>query len=317
MCKEKHYSRRQMKIYINSINEDWIIDRLIKEWNQFNSPQQKYIFGKKDLIWIIAPWTWKKIPRYFLKSKKVLCTIHHIDEDKFDHEQENEFKVRDKYVDHYHTISNKTYHQLKQITKKPITEIPWWVNQNIWFDIGDKQYIYDKFGLPKDKYLIGSFQRDTEGYDLKSPKLSKGPDRLIDNIIEIQSIKKNVLVILAGRRRQYVIEKLKNYNIEFKYFEMLNFSELNELYNVLDLYIVSSRYEGGPQSIVECAASRTPIVSTDVGIASQILSEESIYSNNILDAKPNLDYAEKMITNLKIPNGFLKFNKLLKEINEN
>ena len=58
-------------------------------------------------------------------------------------------------------------------------------------------------------------------------------------------------------------------------------------------------------------------MSTDVGIASQILSNESIYSDNILDAKPNLDYAEKMINNLKIPNGFLKFNKLLKEINEN
>ena len=88
--------------------------------------------------------------------------------------------------------------------------------------------------------------------------------------MEIKAIKNNVLVVLAGRRRQYVIEKLKNYNIEFKYFEMLNFSELNELYNVLNLYVVSSRYEGGPQSIVECAASRTPIVSTDVGIASQI-----------------------------------------------
>ena len=36
-----------MKIYINSINEDWIVDRLIKEWNQFNFPQQKYILGKK------------------------------------------------------------------------------------------------------------------------------------------------------------------------------------------------------------------------------------------------------------------------------
>ena len=83
--------------------------------------------------------------------------------------------------------------------------------------------------------------------------------------MEIKAIKNNVLVVLAGRRRQYVIEKLKNYNIEFKYFEMLNFSELNELYNVLNLYVVSSRYEGGPQSIVECAASRTPIVSTDVG----------------------------------------------------
>ena len=127
------FVENEEELKVNISND--VVDRLIKEWNQFNFPQQKYILGKKDLIWIIAPWTWKKIPRYFLKSNKVLCTIHHIDEDKFNHEQENEFKARDKYVDHYHAISNKTYHQLKQITKKPITEIPWWVNQNIWFDI--------------------------------------------------------------------------------------------------------------------------------------------------------------------------------------
>ena len=149
----------------------------------------------------------QSLPAWERKFSTDCIFFVNIDEDKFDHEQENEFKVRDKYVDHYHTISNKTYHQLKQITKKPITEIPWWVNQNIWFDINDKQYIYDKFRLPEDKYLIGSFQRDTEGYDLKSPKLYKGPDRLIENIMEIQAIKNNVLVILAGKRRQYVIEK--------------------------------------------------------------------------------------------------------------
>ena len=42
---------------------------------------------------------------------------------------------------------------------------------------------------------------------------------------------------LEMKKFQYVIEKLKNYNIEFKYFEMLNFSFcfLNELYNVLNL----------------------------------------------------------------------------------
>ena len=43
---------------------------------------------------------------------------------------------------------------------------------------------------------------------------------------------------------------------------MVNFDQLNELYNCLDLYIVSSRLEGGPQAIIECALSKTPIIST-------------------------------------------------------
>ena len=68
---------------------------------------------------------------------------------------------------------------------------------------------------------------------------------------------------------------------------MVSFETLNELYNLLNLYIVSSRYEGGPQSIIECSLNKTPIISTDVGIASQILSPESIFDmNNFKNSKP-------------------------------
>ena len=58
---------------------------------------------------------------------------------------------------------------------------------------------------------------------------------------------------------------------------MVDLKVLNELYNILDLYIVTSRVEGGPQAILECAVSKTPIVSTDVGVASEILDSKSIF----------------------------------------
>lgn len=64
------------------------------------------------------------------------------------------------------------------------------------------------------------------------------------------------------------------------YFQMIDSVELNELYNCLDLYIVSSRVEGGPRAIIECAISKVPIISTDVGIAKLILDESSIYDMN-------------------------------------
>ena len=74
--------------------------------------------------------------------------------------------------------------------------------------------------------MIGSFQRDTEGYDLKSPKLSKGPDKLIQSIKQIQE-EEEVFVVLAGKRRQFVIKELERNGINYKYFEMLSFTELN------------------------------------------------------------------------------------------
>ena len=75
---------------------------------------------------------------------------------------------------------------------------------------------------------------------------------------------------------------------------MVNINTLNELYNILDLYIVSSRLEGGPQAIIECATTKTPIISTDVGVASEILHSDSIYTlENFENAKPMVEYAYK------------------------
>jgi len=54
---------------------------------------------------------------------------------------------------------------------------------------------------------------------------------------------------------------------------------LNELYNCLDLYLVTSRHEGGPQAVLECSSNKTPILSTDVGFASQVLAPNCIVDN--------------------------------------
>ena len=88
---------------------------------------------------------------------------------------------------------------------------------------------------------------------------------------------------------------------------------MNELYNSLDLYIVGSRVEGGPQSIMECALIKVPIISTDVGIASQILNKSSIFDEKILDAKPDINHAYKMAKEFTLPNGIKKFEKCSKK----
>ena len=96
-----------MNIYLNNPKESWVVDRFVEEWNTYNFKQDKTYFYGNKIIWIIAPWMWKKIPKKYLKKNKVLCTIHHIDEDKFDNEMQNDFLERDKYVDVYHVISKK------------------------------------------------------------------------------------------------------------------------------------------------------------------------------------------------------------------
>ncbi len=307
-----------MRIYFNKVKEDWIVDRYINEWNEYNYKSARSSFISDTLIWIIAPWTWRNVSKRNLKKQKVICTIHHIDEDKFNDIEKEEFLERDKYIDFYHVISNKTHSQVKKLTKKPIFVIPFWINQNLWFQIKDLDKLYSKYHLSKSSYFVGSFQRDTEGFDLKSPKLSKGPDQFIKIVKDLNKKHKNLVVLLTGRRRQYVINELEKEEIEFKYFEMASFNELNELYNMLDLYIVSSRYEGGPAAIMECALTKTPLISTNVGIADEILANKSIYDmSNFSDAKPDIDTAYNNVQKYKIPNGFDEFNLLLRRLYEN
>ena len=75
---------------------------------------------KSDIIWIISPWVWRKLPKRHLKSKKVICSIYHIDFNKFDEKEKKDFYKRDRFVDAYHVISNKTKDQLKTLTDSTI-----------------------------------------------------------------------------------------------------------------------------------------------------------------------------------------------------
>ena len=154
--------------------------------------------------------------------------------------------------------------------------------------------------------------KETEGSDLITPKLIKGPDILLQLIKEMKTTYKNLTVVLTGKRRQYLIKNFEKYEINYKYFEMVDIGQVNELYNILDLYLVTSRVEGGPQAILECAITKTPILSTDVGVASEILSKESIFNiNNFSDAKVNVEYAYQKVQNYKIPEGMKPFRTKL------
>ncbi len=303
-----------MKVYLSKINESWIIDRVRHEWYEHSKNISTKEIKNADIIWIIAPWVWKKLPKNHLKSKKVICSYYHFDFDNFSLE---EFEDLDQYVDEYHVISQKTEKDLSSLTQKKITSIPFWINSNIFFNIENKVNLRNLFGFNKEDYLIGSFQRDTEGKDLLSPKLIKGPDIFLKLVKEYFRKNQNTKVVLSGKRRQYLINKLTDLGIPYIYFEMVDFDILNKLYNSLDLYIVSSRVEGGPQAILECAITKTPIISTDVGVASEILSPNSIYElKNPLSAVPDVEFAFKKSKKYTTPNGINLFEDMLEKFYE-
>lgn len=310
-----------MKIYITEINESWVVDKIRKEFIKNYENYCTQDIKTADIVWIIAPWT---ISRTFLakiRNKKVICSIYHLDEFKKNSIDLKNFYKIDKYVDVYHTISRKSLNQLERFTEKPIFQIPFWVNTDEFYKINKKEELRSKYDFNSNCYLVGSFQRDSEGGNTSLPKLIKGPDIFLEIIKKMNSEIKNLNVILAGKRRNYLLDNLSKAGIKYRYFEMISTQELNELYNILDLYIVSSRLEGGPQAITECATIEVPIVSTNVGVAPQILNSSSIYNYEDLStfqfASPDVKYAKKMVKEYETPFGFTRFLEMFTDLNEN
>jgi len=303
------------KIFVNITNENWICDRFAEEWKTHNSSYSTSNIFEADIIWLMASWGWNQIHPQLLQNKIVVTTIHHLDLSKFNANEKVNFQQRDYFTNFYHVPCESTKNQLQNFTNKPIFVQSFWTNQELWFPIEQKDELRSEFGISLDKTLIGSFQRDTEGHDLKTPKLSKGPDVFCDIVEKLNENDGSVEVILSGWRRQYVMGRLDKAGIKYHYYNLVDFKTMNKLYNMLDLYIVSSRVEGGPQAIVECALAKIPIISTDVGIASQILSLESLYDLKDFErAIPDIECAYGNVQKYNIPHGFAEFNKFFNNI---
>jgi len=129
-----------------------------------------------------------------------------------------------------------------------------------------------RLGIPDDVICIGSFQKDGIGWEegLK-PKLMKGPDIFLE-VVKQLSQKYPIFVLLTGPARGYVKEGLKTNNIPYRH-DYVDFETLPSYYHCLDLYIVTSREEGGPKAILESMATGVPLISTRVGMAPDIIKQ--------------------------------------------
>lgn len=199
------------------------------------------------------------------------------------------------YIDKWVVFSSRAKKSMDLLGLNSI-QIPYTVDNNVFYEIkGEKvlNNIYKEFNLPENKYLIGSFQRDTEGYDLKTPKLVKGPDVFLEIVKGVYQKNPNIHVVLAGPRRFWLRGQLEKFQIPFTFVgeniigrddlkeNTLNREIINKLYNVIDLYVIGSRMEGGPQAVLESCITQTKLISTDVGIVPDVLNKSQIYSNHL------------------------------------
>lgn len=136
-------------------------------------------------------------------------------------------------------------------------------------DQDKKRAARHQFGIPQNRLVIGSFQKDGIGWgEGLEPKLIKGPDIFAEVMARIKNL--NPFILLTGPARGYIKHALEKQGVEYKHIYVKNFQELPALYHTLDVYLITSRIEGGPKSLLEAWASGVPVISTRVGMVPDI-----------------------------------------------
>lgn len=206
------------------------------------------------------------------KGNKVIVTCFHIvDSDP----RKMMIPQLDEYVKCWHTSCEITKRKLIHlgIAEKKICVIPIGVDTKNYFiiDEKDKKEKRDNLNIPRNATVIGYFQKDGNGWgDGDTPKLIKGPDVFCD-VVEKIAKKQNIFILLSGPARGYVKKRLEAAGIPFFHFLFDEAKEVAKLYQLIDIYMVTSREEGGPRAILESMASGVPIISTRVGEAPDII----------------------------------------------
>ncbi len=135
-----------------------------------------------------------------------------------------------------------------------------------------KRAARDDLGLPQSAVIVGSFQKDGNGWgEGLEPKRIKGPDVLCDALTILKQRVPELHVLLTGPARGYVKRRLDQVNIPYTHRYPRRYSQVGRFYQALDAYMVASRQEGGPKAIFEAMSSGVPIISTRVGQAMDVV----------------------------------------------
>ena len=186
-------------------------------------------------------------------------------------------------VDLWVARSREAVRQFKELGL-PVTFAPYTVDPGIFRELPmeERLEIRSALGFEENDFVVGNFNRDSLERDLSLPKAQKGPDHFVELVDEARKAIPALKVLLAGPRRHWLRGELARRGIPCVFagkvlpqddfsVNVLPRDKLNSLYAALDCTLISSRWEGGPYAVLEALQAARPVISTRVGMASDLL----------------------------------------------
>ncbi len=234
----------------------------------------------------------KPMPAELLAGKQLLCWSPNRP---FFDASMHDFSRARSIVGRWIVGSNQARHEMSAMGLAA-TRIPYLVDQATFHHLAkERPSLSDlraRLGIPADSYVIGNFFRDTQGGPTLIPKHQKGPDVFLEIVRLLMKRGLPIHVLLAGPRRAWLRHQLAKIGAPCTFagrdvgpgeddltINTLPRHELNELYNLLNLCLIPSRWEGGPHAILEATAAGVAVLSTRVGIAEDILTQDCLFDH--------------------------------------
>jgi hypothetical protein len=137
-----------------------------------------------------------------------------------------------------------------------------------------------QFGIPADRFVLGFIAN--RGSNLDNGR--KGIDILLSVIREVAARIPRLHVVLGGPGWEKELANLQAAGISASATGYIRQSDLPALYSALDVYLLTSRVEGGPCTVFEAMACETAVVSTRVGAVPELIVDGmNGYSTNVDD----------------------------------
>jgi len=158
----------------------------------------------------------------------------------------------------------KEYLERRAIRDIPVTVVPHGVDSKVF---QRKKVDQSRFGIPAGRFVLGFL--GSKGSDLDRGR--KGTDVLLDVIRKAANRLPNLHVVMGGPGWEKEVEDLAALGISASATGYIRKSELPALYSALDVYLQTSRVEGGPCTVFEAMACETVVVSTRVGAVPELI----------------------------------------------
>ena len=123
------------------------------------------------------------------------------------------------------------------------------------------------FGIPPDRFVVGFL--GSKGSDLDYGR--KGTGTLLDVIRKAAACIPNLHVVMGGPGWEKEATDLRALGVSVNSTGFVRKADLPALYSALDVYLLTSRVEGGPCTVFESMACETAVVSTRVGAVPELI----------------------------------------------